>query len=68
MNQLYDQYFGHTIGHIGFITNNMTNFLSAMHRLHHHQCDVLVSNVGDNVGSASVMLFQRPHKVDKKIE
>ena len=30
MNQLYGQYFGHTIGHIGFITNNMTSFLSAV--------------------------------------
>ena len=30
MNQLYDQYFGHTTGHIGFITNNMTSFLSAV--------------------------------------
>ena len=33
MNQLYDQYFGHTIGHIGFITNNITSFLSEVHVL-----------------------------------
>ena len=30
MNQLYNQVSGHTVGYIGFITNNMANYLNAV--------------------------------------
>ena len=30
MNQLYNQVSGHIVGYIGFITNNMANYLNAV--------------------------------------
>ena len=31
MNQLYNQVSGHIVGYIGFITNNMANYLNAVY-------------------------------------